>query len=96
MVEPLNRFRPRPRQGVSAGEAVSHVLFLAGAAAVAVYGYAQCLQFNALLAGLLDRLEDGGHDREARKVMALLLDRSPREGARCEKSTAVGERVRKL
>lgn len=58
--------------------------------------YAKCLEFNALLAGLLDRLEDGGHRREARRVMSLLLECSPREGVRCDKSTLVGERVKKL
>ncbi len=58
--------------------------------------YAKCQEFNALLAGLLDRLEDGGHRREAAKVMSLLLECSPREGVRCDKSTLVGERVKKL
>lgn len=58
--------------------------------------YTKCLEFNALLANLLDRLEDSGHHREAARIMALLLDCTPREGVRCEKSTAVGERVKKL
>jgi len=58
--------------------------------------YGKCLEFNALLAQLLDRLEDGGHLREAEKVMSLLLDCSPRGGVRCDKSTLVGERVKKL
>ena len=58
--------------------------------------YAKCVEFNALLARLLDRLEDGGHRREAQKVMSLLLECSPREGVRCDKSNLVGERVKKL
>lgn len=58
--------------------------------------YGKCLEFNALLARLLARLEDGGHLREARRVMSLLLECSPREGARCDKSTLVGEGVKKL
>jgi hypothetical protein len=58
--------------------------------------YEKCLEFSTLMAKLLDQLEDGGHQREAKKVMSLLLDCSPREGVRCEKSTLVGERVKKL
>ncbi|MBE0618939.1 MAG: hypothetical protein IH608_13610 [Proteobacteria bacterium] len=58
--------------------------------------YGKCLEFNALLAKLLDQLEDGGHHREARKIMSLLLECSPKEGARCDKSILVGERVKKL
>jgi hypothetical protein len=58
--------------------------------------YGKCLEFNAVLAKLLDQLEDGGHHREAEKIMSLLLECSPKEGARCDKSILVGERVKKL
>lgn len=58
--------------------------------------YAKCLEFNALLARLLDELEDGGHQRHAKKVMSLLLECSPREGVRCDRSALVGELVKKL
>lgn len=58
--------------------------------------YAKCREFNGLLARLLDQLEDGGHRREAQRVMALPLECSPREGGHCDQSTLVGQGVRKL
>ena len=58
--------------------------------------YTQCLEFNRLMADLLDRLEDDGHHRRAGKVMTLLLECNPKEGARCDKATLVGEKVRKM
>ena len=58
--------------------------------------YTKCLEFNALLSQLLDRLEDGGHRREAEEVMSLLLECSPREGVRCDNALRIGDRVKKL
>lgn len=62
----------------------------------AVADYAKCLEFNRLLAELLDRLEEAGHRREADRVMALLIDCSPKAGVHCDKATSVGDRLKKL
>ena len=58
--------------------------------------YSQCLEFNKLMADLMDRLEDAGCQGKADKVMTLLLDCNPKEGARCDKATLVGERIKKF
>lgn len=58
--------------------------------------YAKCLEFNKLMSDLLGRLEDAGCYRAADRVMTILLDCNPKEGAHCEKSTLVGERVKKI
>ncbi|MDF1556196.1 MAG: hypothetical protein P1P84_24210 [Deferrisomatales bacterium] len=58
--------------------------------------YAQCMEFNQLMADLMDRLEDSGCTRRAGQIMSLLLDCSPKDGARCDKSTLVGDRIKKF
>lgn len=58
--------------------------------------YAKCLEFNKLMSDLLGRLEDAGCYRAADRVMTILLDCNPKEGAHCEKSSMVGERVKKI
>ncbi len=58
--------------------------------------YKKCLEFNKLMSDLLARLEDAGCDRMADKVMSILLDCNPREGAHCDKATLIGEKVKKL
>ena len=58
--------------------------------------YGKCVEFNRLMADLLARLEDGGYDRLADRVMTILLDCNPKEGCSCEKSSRVGEMMKKL
>ncbi len=56
----------------------------------------KCLEFNKLMSDLLGRLEDAGCYKTADKVMGILLECQPREGAHCEKSSMVGEKVKKI
>lgn len=56
----------------------------------------KCLEFNKLMSSLLARLEDAGCDRMADKVMSILLDCNPKEGAHCDKATLIGEKIKKF
>lgn len=58
--------------------------------------YAKCLEFSKLMSDLLGRLEDASCYRTADRVMSILLDCQPRDGAHCEKSTLVGEKMKKF
>ena len=58
--------------------------------------YGKCVEFNKLMADILARLEDAGCYRAADRVMGILLDCVPKEGSHCEKTTIVGERVKKI
>jgi len=58
--------------------------------------YKKCLEFNQLMSNILGRLEDAGFNRTADRVMTILLDCNPREGAHCEKSTVVANRIEKF
>jgi hypothetical protein len=58
--------------------------------------YKQCIEFNKLMSNLLGRLEDADCFRTADRVMTILLDCNPREGAHCEKTTMVGEKMKKF
>ncbi len=58
--------------------------------------YTKCMEFNELLADVMDRLEDSGCTRKAGKIMGVLLDCNPKDGARCDTSTLVGDRLRKF
>ena len=58
--------------------------------------YAKCVEFNRLMSDLLGRLEDAGCYRTADRVMTILLDCNPKEGAQCDKSNRVGERIKKV
>lgn len=58
--------------------------------------YQKCLEFNKLMSNILGRLEDADCNRTADKVMTILLDCNPREGAHCEKSTLIGEKMKKF
>jgi len=58
--------------------------------------YAQCQEFNKIMSNLLARLEDADCLRTADKVMSVLLDCNPKEGTHCEKTTIVGEKVKKI
>ncbi len=46
------------------------------------------------MSDILARLEDAGCDRAADKVMGLLLDCNPREGAHCDNATRVGGKMK--
>ena len=60
-----------------------------------VSDYEKCMEFSKLMSDLLARLEDAGCYRTADRVMTILLDCNPKEGAHCEKATLVGERIKK-
>lgn len=56
----------------------------------------KCLQFNKLMSEILTRLEDVGCDRAADKVMGILLDCNPRDGAHCDNAIRIGEKMKKF
>jgi len=56
----------------------------------------KCLEFNRLMGDILARLEDAGLHREAGRVMTILLNCNPKEGTSCEKTSMVGEKVKKI
>ncbi|MBU2538710.1 MAG: hypothetical protein KKH22_09725 [Proteobacteria bacterium] len=58
--------------------------------------YEQCVQFNKLMSDILGRLEDAGCYKTADKVMGILLDCNPKQGAQCEKATRIGEKMKKF
>lgn len=58
--------------------------------------YAKCMEFSKLMSDLLGRLEDAGCYRTADRVMTILLDCQPKEGTHCEKTTLIGERMKKF
>lgn len=58
--------------------------------------YSKCLEFNELMSNLLDKFEDNGDQKTANKIMSLLLECNPKEGARCDQATLVGEKIKKL
>ncbi|MBA3007855.1 MAG: hypothetical protein KKB91_06045 [Proteobacteria bacterium] len=58
--------------------------------------YKKCMEFNKLMSELLGRLEDADCYRAADRVMGILLDCNPREGAHCDKVSMVGEKVKKF
>ena len=62
----------------------------------AVSDYASCVEFNRLMANLLDRLEDEGCSGPAEKVMGILINSQPKEGSHCEKASLVENQVQKL
>ena len=62
----------------------------------AVSDYAKCVEFSKIMSDLLARLEDADCFRTADKVMTVLLDCNPKEGAHCDKATLVGERMKKF
>ncbi len=62
----------------------------------AVSDYAKCVEFSKLMSDILARVEDADCLRVADKVMTILLDCNPKEGAHCEKATLVGEKMKKI
>lgn len=62
----------------------------------AVSDYEKCIEFNRLMSWVLSRLEDGGFLQRAGRVMSLLIECNPKQGARCDKAFLVGEKIHKL
>jgi len=58
--------------------------------------YVKCVEFNKLMSDILARLEDAGCFRTADKVMSILLDCNPKEGAHCDKATRIGDKMKKF
>ncbi len=57
--------------------------------------YEKCVEFSKLMSNLLARLEDAGCDRTADKVMGILLECNPKEGAHCDNAYRIGEKMKK-
>ena len=57
--------------------------------------YEKCVEFNKLMSDLLARMEDGGYNRAADRVMTILLQCNPREGCHCEHSTQISQKMKK-
>lgn len=57
--------------------------------------YEKCVEFNKLMSDLLGRLEDAHCYKTADKVMTILLDCNPKQGAQCEKASRIGEIMKK-
>jgi hypothetical protein len=58
--------------------------------------YKKCMEFNKLMSDLLGRLEDANCYRAADRVMGILLDCNPREGAHCDKALMISEKIKKF
>jgi len=57
--------------------------------------YAKCMEFSKLMSDLLARLEDAGCYRTADKVMGILLECNPKEGAHCDNAIRVGDKMKR-
>lgn len=62
----------------------------------AVSDYAKCVEFSKIMSDVLVRLEDVECDHVAGKVMSILIECNPKEGAHCDKATLVGEKMKKF
>ena len=62
----------------------------------AVSDYEKCIKFSKIMSDLLSELEDAGCSKIADKVMSILINCSPKEGAHCDKATMVGEKMKKF
>ncbi len=58
--------------------------------------YKKCLEFNKLMSELLARAEDADCNKLADRIMTILLECNPKEGASCEKATIIGEKIKKV
>lgn len=58
--------------------------------------YGKCIEFSTLMSNLLARLEDAHCDRMADKIMGILLECNPKEGAHCDNSMRVGDKMKKI
>ncbi|MBN2899789.1 MAG: hypothetical protein JXO44_13550 [Clostridia bacterium] len=62
----------------------------------AVSDYSQCVEFNRLMSDILVKLEDADCLKVADKVMTILINCTPKEGAHCDNSMLVGEKMKKF
>jgi len=62
----------------------------------AVSDYSQCIEFNKLMSDILVKLEDADCLKVADKVMTILINCNPKEGAHCDKSVMVGEKMKRF
>ncbi len=62
----------------------------------AVSDYAKCLEFNKIMANLLDRLETCDRHQLAGKVMGILIDCNPKDGSHCDQASQIENRMKKL
>jgi len=58
--------------------------------------YEKCVEFNRLMSGILGRLEEAGCHKTADRVMGILIDCNPKQGAQCEKSARIGDKMKKF
>jgi hypothetical protein len=62
----------------------------------AVSDYAQCIEFSKTMSETLVALEDANCIKTADKVMSILINCNPKEGAHCDNSALVGEKMKKI
>ena len=62
----------------------------------AVSDYSQCMEFNKVMSNVLVQLEDSQCLKVADKVMSILINCNPKEGAHCDNSVLVGEKMKKF
>lgn len=55
--------------------------------------YEKCMEFSKLMSDLLARLEDAGCFRTADKVMSILLECNPKDGAHCDNAIRVEKKM---
>ncbi|MCG2740252.1 MAG: hypothetical protein L6300_08445 [Syntrophaceae bacterium] len=58
--------------------------------------YEKCVEFNKLMSDILGRLEDAGCHKMADRVMGILIDCNPKQGAQCEKAARIGDKMKKF
>jgi len=56
--------------------------------------YEKCKEFNKLMSDVLGRLEDAHCYRTADKVMGILLECNPKNGANCDSTIRVSEKMK--
>lgn len=62
----------------------------------AVSDYSQCMEFSKIMSNVLVKLEDADCCKTADKVMSILINCNPKEGAHCDNSVLVGEKMKKF
>ena len=62
----------------------------------AVSDYSQCMEFSKIMSNVLVKLEDADCLKTADKVMSILINCNPKEGAHCDNSVLVGEKMKKF
>ena len=58
--------------------------------------YEKCVEFNKLMSDVLGRLEDAHCYKTADRVMGILIDCNPKQGAQCEKAARIGDKMKKF